>query len=67
VKAEAKAALEDNEKLQKLVSSTTKDSNILEQKIEENKKLLERINIITKEKSILEKKVILYFKLNSEK
>lgn len=57
MKAKAKAALEDNEKLQKVVSSTSKDSNILEQKIEENKKLLERVNMITKEKSVLEKKV----------
>jgi len=56
VKAKAKAALEDNEKLQKMVSSTSKDSNILEQKIEENTKLLERVNTITKEKNLLEKK-----------
>lgn len=57
VKAEAKAALEDNDKLQKMVSSSSKDSNILERKIEENKKLLERVNTITKEKNLLEKKV----------
>ncbi|XP_001946888.1 BRCA1-associated protein isoform X1 [Acyrthosiphon pisum] len=57
LKAKAKAALEDNEKLQKVISSTSKDNNIIEQKIEENKKLLECVNTITKEKNLLEKKV----------
>ncbi|XP_025203555.1 BRCA1-associated protein [Melanaphis sacchari] len=57
VKAKAKAALEDNEKLQKFISSASKDGNMLEQKIEENKKLLERVNTISKEKNLLEKKV----------
>lgn len=47
----------------KIISSASKDGNIIEQKIEENQKLMERVNTVTKEKSVLEKKVFLFYTL----
>lgn len=58
IKAKAKAAIEENEKLQKSIIGASKDNSLLEQKIEENQKLLERVNTMIKEKNVLEKKVL---------
>lgn len=41
-----------------MISSSSKDNNVIERKIEENQKLVERINTVTKEKLVLEKKVL---------
>lgn len=57
IKTQAKGALEENEKLQKIVNGASKDSIIIEKKSEENKQLQECVNSITKEKIVLEKKV----------
>ncbi|XP_050443322.1 BRCA1-associated protein [Adelges cooleyi] len=57
IKANAKAVIEENEKLHKIINGANKDSGILEKKIEENKNLLEKVNSMNKDKSNLEKKV----------